>query len=83
MKLAKWLAEGMAGYFSTTQRGAGLVAFEAIINPVEQVQTEWHAYVRSLKAALSGKDIEFFKAILVAKRKFRTGRANLLVGHDA
>jgi hypothetical protein len=29
---------------------------------VETVQAEWHAYVRRLKAALAGKDLEFFKA---------------------
>jgi hypothetical protein len=43
------------------QRGGGLDAFEQIIGPVETVQPEWHAYVRRLKAALAGSDLEFFK----------------------
>jgi hypothetical protein len=43
------------------QSGGGLDAFEKIIGPVEQVQAEWHDYVRRLKAALAGKDREFFK----------------------
>lgn len=43
------------------QQGGGLDAFEKIIGPVERVQTEWHAYVRRLKAALAGKDPEFLK----------------------
>jgi hypothetical protein len=43
------------------QQGGGLAAFEHTIGPVDQVQTEWHAYVRSLKAALSGSDMKFFK----------------------
>jgi hypothetical protein len=42
------------------QRGGGLDAFEQIIGPVETVQTEWHAYVRRVKAALAGNDLEFF-----------------------
>jgi hypothetical protein len=32
-----------------------------LIGPVETVQAEWHAYVRRLKAALAGSDLEFFK----------------------
>jgi hypothetical protein len=28
---------------------------------MEQAQSEWHAYVRRLKAALAGSDLEFFK----------------------
>ena len=43
------------------QRGGGLDAFEQTIGPVGQVQSEWHAYVRRLKAALAGSDLEFFK----------------------
>ncbi|PWU20137.1 MAG: hypothetical protein C5B50_04780 [Verrucomicrobia bacterium] len=31
------------------QRGGGLEAFEQTIGPLEQVQMEWHAYVRELK----------------------------------
>jgi hypothetical protein len=44
------------------QRGGGLDAFEKIIGPVGTVQTEWHAYVWRLKAALAGRDLEFFKS---------------------
>jgi hypothetical protein len=36
------------------RRGGGTDAFEEIIGPVDQVQTEWHSYVRHLKATLSG-----------------------------
>ena len=32
-----------------------------LIDPVDTVQAEWHAYVRRLKAALAGSDLEFFK----------------------
>jgi len=44
------------------QRGGGLEIFEQTIGPVEQVQSEWHAYVRRLKAALAGGDVEFHKS---------------------
>ena len=44
------------------QRGGGLDAFEEIIGPVGLVQTEWHDYVRQMKAALAGRDRELFKA---------------------
>ena len=44
------------------QRGGGLDPFEQLIGPVETVQPEWHAYVRRLKAALAGRDLEFFKS---------------------
>jgi hypothetical protein len=44
------------------ESGGELKDFEHIIGPVEQVQTEWHAYVRQLKAALAGQDREFFKS---------------------
>ena len=44
------------------QRGGGLDAFEEIIGPVEQVQAEWHDYVRQMKAALAGRDRELLKA---------------------
>ena len=49
------------------QSGGGLDAFKKIIGPVEPVQTEWHAYVRRLKAALAGKDREFFKNKQISK----------------
>jgi hypothetical protein len=35
------------------QRGGTLAAFEQIIGPVDQVQTEWHSYVRELKERLA------------------------------
>ena len=35
------------------QQGGGLEAFERMIGPVDQVQAEWHEYVRHLKAELS------------------------------
>jgi hypothetical protein len=44
------------------QAGGQLEDFEKFIGPVDQVQTEWHDYVRRLKAALAGQDREFFKA---------------------
>ncbi|MEY2428994.1 MAG: hypothetical protein QOJ40_1879 [Verrucomicrobiota bacterium] len=37
------------------RRGGGMDAFEQTIGSLEEVQTEWHTYVRQLKAALSGK----------------------------
>ena len=33
----------------------------SVNGPVETVQAEWHPYVRRLKAALAGSDLEFFK----------------------
>jgi hypothetical protein len=43
------------------QRGGGLEAFEELIGPVDQVQSEWHAHVRELKARLSGADLDAAK----------------------
>lgn len=43
------------------QAGGQLEDFEKFIGPVDQVQIEWHDYVRRLKAALAGKDRELFK----------------------
>ena len=34
------------------EAGGGLEAFERLIGPVDQVQVEWHRYVRELKARL-------------------------------
>ncbi len=34
------------------QLGGGIEAFERTMGPVEEVQTEWHAYVRQLKSTL-------------------------------
>lgn len=36
------------------RRGGGMDAFEQVIGSVDQVQTEWHSYVRYLKSTLSG-----------------------------
>lgn len=35
-------------------RGGGLAVFEELIGPVEQVEREWHEYVRKLKAERGG-----------------------------
>lgn len=43
------------------QRGGELATFEEAIGPVEQVQAEWHAYVRNLKSVISGTDEKFLK----------------------
>ena len=43
------------------QRGGGLAAFEELIGPVEQVQTEWHDHVQKLKARLSGGGAKTFQ----------------------
>ena len=45
------------------QRGGELEAFEEIIGPVDAVQAKWHEYVRRMKAALSGQDMEFLRNI--------------------
>lgn len=44
------------------ESGGELKDFEQIIGPVEQVQAEWHNYVRQLKAALAGQDRELFRS---------------------
>ena len=46
---------------SLAEHGGDLATFEQTIGPVEQVQREWHAYVRSLKASLAGTDLKFFR----------------------
>jgi len=46
---------------SLLRSGGGLESFEKIIGPVDQVQIEWHSYVRRLKAALAGKDRQFLR----------------------
>jgi hypothetical protein len=43
------------------RRGGDLAAFEELVGPVDQIQTEWHAYVRRLKSILAGSDPEFIK----------------------
>src|ERR1051326_2481957 len=47
--------------FKLAAQGGGLAAFEQTIGPVDQVQNEWHNYVRQLKSALAGTDLKFFK----------------------
>lgn len=37
-------------------RGGRLDAFEQMLGPVDQVQVEWHSYVRHLKRVLSGEE---------------------------
>jgi len=44
------------------RRGGGLEAFEHTLGPVDQVQMEWHNYVRNLKDVLSGEDLKLRKA---------------------
>ncbi len=43
--------------------GGDVKAFEEQIGPLDQVQiqSEWHAHVRRLKAVLAGNDLNFFK----------------------
>ena len=41
--------------------GGDVKAFEEQIGPFDQVQSEWHAHVRRLKAAVAGNDLKFFK----------------------
>jgi len=36
------------------RRGGGMDAFEQLIGPVDQIQIEWHGYVRHLKSTLPG-----------------------------
>jgi hypothetical protein len=43
------------------QRGGELGAFEELIGPVNQIQIEWHEYVRQMKTALVEQDRENFK----------------------
>ncbi len=43
------------------RRGGDLGAFEQTLGPVDQVQVEWHNYVRHLKSALSGEDLQLRK----------------------
>jgi hypothetical protein len=45
------------------QQGGGLEAFEKNIGPVEQVQAEWHEYVRRLKATLNRGSRKYSKSI--------------------
>lgn len=62
------------------QRGGDLEAFEQLIGPVDQVQSEWHEYVLHLKAALSGKEREFWKRKNLKKGAFQDTSASR--GHE-
>jgi hypothetical protein len=48
--------------FILIKSGGSLSAFEQCIGPVDQLQIEWHAYVRDLKKSLSEGDLKFFKS---------------------
>lgn len=43
------------------ERGGDLKSFEELIGPVEKIQLEWHASVRHIKEAATGKDRHFWK----------------------
>jgi hypothetical protein len=43
------------------ERGGDLKSFEDLIGPLEQVQKDWHEYVRHLKAVISGHDPRFLR----------------------
>ncbi|HUR44331.1 MAG TPA: hypothetical protein VMZ27_00550 [Candidatus Saccharimonadales bacterium] len=42
-------------------RGGDSKSFEALIGPIDQIQSEWHAYVRRLKSVISGHDPDFLR----------------------
>ncbi|MDB6059078.1 MAG: putative lipoprotein [Verrucomicrobiales bacterium] len=44
-----------------TARGGDLKAFEELIGPIDKIQLEWHAHVRRIKEAATGKDRHFWK----------------------
>jgi hypothetical protein len=44
------------------RRGGNLEAFEQTLGPVDQVQLEWHNYVRHLKGVHSGEDLRLRKS---------------------
>jgi hypothetical protein len=47
-----------ANAFKLLQRGGDLAAFEELIGPTEQVQADWHDYVRQLKSDLRSGNIQ-------------------------
>jgi hypothetical protein len=47
------------------RRGGSLEAFEQILGPVDQMQVEWHNYVRHLKSVLSGQDLRLTQRPLI------------------
>lgn len=50
-------ARGREHALELVQRGGGIDAFEQTIGPVDQVQAEWHTYVRRLKTTLRENDL--------------------------
>jgi len=46
---------------SLAERGGDLGAFEELIGPVDQVQAEWHEYVRQMKTSLTKIDRENYQ----------------------
>ena len=42
-------------------QGGSLRVFEKLIGPVEQVQAQWHSYVRHLKSVVGGHEPQFLK----------------------
>lgn len=58
---------------SLVQRGGDLDAFEQALGPVDQVQTDWHTFVRKLKDELSGKDLEYLRRRTAPPRVKRDG----------
>jgi hypothetical protein len=45
------------------EQGGGPEAFEKLIGHAETVQLNWHRYVRRMKAALSGQDVDFLRKL--------------------
>ena len=43
------------------QRGGSLEAFEQTIGPVDAVEADWYRHVRRIKAALGGRDLDFYR----------------------
>ena len=52
-------------------RSPDIDSFERLVGPIEPIQTEWHAYVRRLKAALAGNDLEFLQINSPTESKVR------------
>ena len=49
------------------QSGGGLDSFQEIIDPVEQVQMEWHAFVRQMKADLAEQERQSYQQKRIPK----------------
>jgi hypothetical protein len=50
-----------AGALALLKTQGGVHDFEQKIGPIDGVQSEWHAHVRAIKAALAGHDLNFFR----------------------